>query len=461
MKKLTYTLILLLCIYQTSNAQNLLNLGYSHGTLPNNIKASDITTAFTTWKNTFTENCENGTVRIKFDTPTQTVSEGIGYGMLIAAYIGDQNLFDGLWNYYNDFLNANGVMHWKIEGCSTVVGQNGATDAELDVAMALIIAGKRWGNTGSIHYENDAKSLITKVKNYEVEANTFVLKPGDAWGGSLTTNISYFAPAYYFAYKNITQDNSWDSVTSKSYEIIQANQTQTGAVYNLVSDWCKADGNFSTEVSSWARFEGKRYHYDAARTPWRIALDYLWTGSTNALSYSNKCIDFVNSKSGLDNIYPGYNLDGTAYETSYKDVTFTGAYAVSLMTSSNQNLVNDAYSKVVEMTTDAYFGSTLRVLYLLTLSGNFYSPEQFSSLNIMDNELESNPIISPNPVEDKIHLKFPKSNTNKVKMYDINGNLIFKDEFHDIQSKQISIAHLAKGVYFISINNIKSKFIKK
>ena len=377
MKK--YFIVLVFTLLTLATNAQLLHYGYNYGTSPTNLNETDITSAYSNWKNTFTESCGDNRIRVKFDAPyeNQTVSEGIGYGMLAAAFIGDQELLNGLWNYYNSFLNQNGVMNWKIEECSNVLGFNGATDAELDVAMALIIASKRWGNEGTIKYEDDAKALIQIIKEHEVENNTYVLKPGDAWGGSSTTNISYFAPGYYRAYKEITNDDFWDNVALKSYDIIEANLNATGAVYNLVSDWCQANGNFSIEVD-WARNQGQKYDYDASRTPWRITLDYLWSGNTEALAYANKCIEFIESKNGLDNIYPGYNLDGTPLDTSYKDVTFTGAYAISTMVSNNQNSVNDAYTKVVEMTTDAYFGATLRVLYLLTMSGNFYSPEMFS-----------------------------------------------------------------------------------
>ena len=43
---------------------------------------------------------------------------------------------------------------------------------------------------------------------------------------------------------------------SKSYDIIETNQSKTGAVYNLVSDWCRANGNFSADVSGWAKHKG-------------------------------------------------------------------------------------------------------------------------------------------------------------------------------------------------------------
>jgi len=445
---------------QNIHSQDLLNLGYSNGTLPTNINENDVSTAFTTWKNAFVENCSDGSIRIKFDTPTDTVSEGIGYGMLIAVYMNDQNLFDGLWKYYNNFLNANGVMNWKISGCDTVLGFNGATDAELDVAMALIIAYKRWGNNGTVHYENEAKNLITIIKDHEIEANTYVLKPGDAWGGSNVTNISYFAPAYYRAYNTLNPNAIWNNVASKSYDIIEVNQTVTSAVYNLVSDWCTADGNFASSVASWATNQGKKYGYDASRTPWRIAIDYLWYGNTDALNYSNDCIDFINAKNGLDNIYPGYNLDGTPYEQSYKDVTFTGAYAVAAMASSNQTFVNGAYSKVVEMTTNAYFGSTLRVLYLLALSGNFYSPDMFAALNT-DEFLPQNDgiIIYPNPVGDLLNITFKEPNT-LVEIYNSTGKKVYSELCSDTITS-VKTNKFSSGIYIIEVNKKKFKIIKE
>ena len=444
------------------NAQNLLNHGYNHGTLPTNINTNDVISAYTTWKSSFTESCGDDRIRVKFDEPNQTVSEGIGYGMLIAAYIGDQDLLDGLWNYYTDFLNENDVMNWKINGCSSVAndGRNGATDAELDAAMALIIASHRWGNTGIINYDTAASNLITTIKDHEIESGTNVLKPGDAWGGTNTTNISYYAPGYYRAYEAHTNDTSWQNVASKSYEIINANLNYTGAAYNLVSDWCKADGTFANEVD-WAFAQGKKYNYDAARTPWRIVMDYLWSGNSDALSYSNKCIAFINAQNGLDNIRPGYNLDGSAFEFGYYDVTFTGAYATAAMASNDQNFVNTAYSKVVDMPTDAYFGSTLRVLYLLTLSGNFYSPEQFAtSLSTNDTVLLKEYPTYPNPAKNSLHITFEKTHNNTLKVYNTNGKLLINKIFED-KNADLNIEQLTKGFYIISLNNKIHKLIKE
>lgn len=144
-----------------------------------------------------------------------TVSEGIGYGMLLAAYRGDRATFDGLWGYARSHRDGNGLMHWRIDAGNGVVGYNAATDADEDMALALIVADGAWGG-----YRADAGDLIGRIMQFEVEPGSNVLKPGDVWGGSQVTNPSYFAPAYYKAFARYTGDARWDQVVASSYQVI-------------------------------------------------------------------------------------------------------------------------------------------------------------------------------------------------------------------------------------------------
>ena len=144
------------------------NTNYKYGIMPKTLptggtygqsqKAAD---AYTAWKNAYVKTCSSGVYRVSFDDGQATVSEGIAYGMLLSVYADDKDLFDGLWQYYKNNRNGNGVMNWKINGCSGVTGSNGATDAELDAAMALIIAAEQWPS-GS--YGTDAKAFIKEGK---------------------------------------------------------------------------------------------------------------------------------------------------------------------------------------------------------------------------------------------------------------------------------------------------------
>src|SRR5262245_13474960 len=79
-----------------------------------------------------------------------TVSEGIAYGMLLAVYAGDQPTFDKLWQYSQLWLDSNGLMDWYINAAGTQrLGTGAASDADEDMAFALVAANARWGGKGS------------------------------------------------------------------------------------------------------------------------------------------------------------------------------------------------------------------------------------------------------------------------------------------------------------------------
>src|SRR6185437_10729001 len=163
------------------------NASYAAGILPTNLPSGgtygasqDAATAYNTWKSQYVTSCSSG-YRINFDTPSETVSEGIGYGMLLAAYAADQALFNGLYGYYKANSNGNGFMNWHTGGCSGVIGANGATDADEDVALALVIASDQWPTaTSPYNYKTEATSMINKIGNLEIFGNQAV--NGDGWG---------------------------------------------------------------------------------------------------------------------------------------------------------------------------------------------------------------------------------------------------------------------------------------
>ena len=348
---------------------------YVQGQLPTTLTTADARGAYQLWKTGYLETCPNGSVRVKFDDPSQTVSEGIGYGMLLSAYYGDKLSFDGLWQYYQNHLNANGIMHWKINGCTgTNSGQNGATDAELDVALALVVADRQWGG-----YTAAATALIGKIKTHETQIvnGLHILKPGDAFGGVACTNASYFSPAYYRVYARVVPADStfWLNMARDTYTSLTANANPTTG---LVSDWQRADTGAPGDadcVGASFGFQGKRYFYDATRTPWRIGLDYLW-GSSTGSPWLNKLTAFVQALpgGGIAAVKDGYLQDGTT-TGQYHNAPFVGAFAVAAM-ASQQTTVNTfaADFKAINPQFEAYYGKSLRALYMLTLSGNFWDP---------------------------------------------------------------------------------------
>ena len=83
-------------------------------------------TEWEAWKDKYVS--KSGHRRVLFDGP-DTVSECMGYGMLMAVYFNEQTLFDELFDYVEYCSDPNGLMHWKTNDGITV-GANSATSAE-------------------------------------------------------------------------------------------------------------------------------------------------------------------------------------------------------------------------------------------------------------------------------------------------------------------------------------------
>lgn len=460
MKNLLFVVALLFAAESQSQTQPFpANKVYGNGLMASAKNSQDAQTSYDTWKTNFVEACSNGRYRVKFDNSWETVSEGIAYGMLLSAYKGDKTLFDGLWLYYKDNVNGNGVMNWKINGCSGTIGQNGATDAELDAAMALIVADYQWASSGTINYKSDAKTLITAIKNYEVEANTYVLKPGDQFGGSSITNPSYFSPAYYRAFGTYTNDSAfWNQVAAKAYTVINNNLTVNNAAGGLVSDWCEGSGAYSSQAGGYAN-AGKLYTYDAARTPWRIAVDYLWYGTAEAKTYSKKSSDFVRvNLGGSANIKDGYNQNGTV-SGQWHNATFVGAFACAAMGGENQAHLDASYTDLKNLNEpNSYFNHTLKTLYSFLLTGNFYLPPTATLSNENFDIEKSTVTLFPNPSADRITVSAPQQST--ISVISPSGSIIHQEKTIS-ENTEINLSNQASGVYFVKISNDEFKSITK
>jgi len=322
--------------------------------------------------------------------PKSTVSEGIGYGMLIAVYMGDQHLFDELWKYEQMWLGPTGLMDWYIKGDGSMrLGTGPATDADEDMAYALVMADKQWGGKGtqSKNYIDIAKDQISKIWVNEVQSYKYI-KPGP-WADDTKLNPSYFAPAYYrlFAKLDTAAMHNWGDAITSSYDVIKASLNASSKNQNngLVPAWCRSDGSPNGGALGPGQTTPTNYQYDSCRTPFRIALDWCFGSAasggmdTRAKDYTSKTSTFF-SGIGVANIVDGYNLDGTPApaEGDHRSAAFIGPAGVGAMTSSTyQSFVNDAYAALLTVASGkliaggTYYDESWAVMSLLMMTGNF------------------------------------------------------------------------------------------
>ncbi|HXU00508.1 MAG TPA: glycosyl hydrolase family 8 [Polyangia bacterium] len=331
------------------------NCGY-----PTSCNDADVMTSWNTFKTKMIVNNGGGLRVQRPENSNDTVSEGIAYGMLMAVYLVDKTTFDGLWAYAKAHKNGKGLMNWHIDANGGTVGNGAATDADEDMAFALMMADKQWGG-----YASDASGLVGSILASEVTSSNLLL-PDDSGNMSSDINPSYFAPAYYKLFA--TYNARWTMVADQSYTMLNrcANAT-TG----LVADWCTQQGGTS------GRSNPPRYYYDAARTPFRIAQDACWNNDSRAVTYLAKVAAFFNGL-GPTGIRDGYNLDGTSPGANAGIMVFEGPVGVGMMPSkaTYASFLLQNYTRVAVTSKSGtssaynYYNGAWGVLTLMMMTGN-------------------------------------------------------------------------------------------
>lgn len=288
------------------------------------------------------------------------VSEGTGYGMLMMVYFSDkttsyQSQFDKLWAFYKAGSNEHGLMNWSFGGLQPYDNKaNAATDAEMDVAAALIMASYQFGDT---KYLDEARTLLKNVKQYEFEANG-LHKPGDAWNDK--KNPSYIAPAYYRLFAKVDTENAefWNTTAmNANYALLETNSAEYST--GLFDNWSDASG----------KGLDKYYGYDAARTPWRLAQDFYWFGESKAKTMLDKLGTWVSGKAASE-------MKGTIERSGNQmwndhNSTFVATLMTSLVTdASRQGKLDEYWKEAVSLGEEAYFEQSMKVLCGLLVSGN-------------------------------------------------------------------------------------------
>ena len=229
-----------------------------------------------------------------------TVSEAIGYGMLITLFAGDLAAFNSLWYYnrgYREYQNSN-LMPWKVgtysyESLVTPANSSSATDADLDIATALVLA---YYATGDIAYLNDALLVINDIWNNEISP-TGMIYAGNmpVWKKDNSAyNLSYFSPIAIKLFALVDKNHDWTNVLNTMYTyMINVQSAGTG----VIPDWTDISGTAIDPKNGSATNTYWQFYHEAVRIPWRIAWDYYWTQDPRAQQVLSTLNNFISTKS--------------------------------------------------------------------------------------------------------------------------------------------------------------------
>jgi endo-1,4-beta-D-glucanase Y len=272
-------------------------------------------------------------------------------------------------------------------GCFRIDGaeSGSATDGDMDVAFALLLADKQWGSGGNVKYLAEAKKVIAAIKGKEMNPQTKLpLLADDIAAGDpmyFTTRPSDFMLDHFRSFAKATGEMFWMQSVDGIHTLVGSLQMKYAPVTGLIPDFVvKTDMTAEPAPPSWPADEGKttgEYYYNSCRVPWRLATDFVVSGDTRAKTALKKINDWIKMSSmGLPgNIMDGYKLDGTkGSDVTGPDLSFTAPFAVAAITDTDQMWVDATWASVNRAILELYFGDSIKMLSMIVISGNWWAP---------------------------------------------------------------------------------------
>jgi len=351
------------------------NVVYPNGHMSAALTSSKAQDWYGKWKTERLKPCAGRGLMPTADNNNQVKVEGMGWAMITAAYMGDKGVFDSLYMFYKSKTSANagGMMAWDVS-CDGVNDEGSAADGDLDVAFGLVVATWQWGES----YLTEAQKVINNCKKLIVKCNSDTVLAlaggynGSAWGGGCGayTDISYYTPAFFKVFAQVTSDTVWKKLANDTYVHLARNAHPTTG---LVSGWQNASTG-AAMMGPGGTQNDSSYNHDASRVPWRIALDYFWNGEPRAKAWATKITNWAYGY-GISNLKEGHNRNGTAVSGTTAGFAFLGGWAVGSMANDSAAVRNAFVSAVATRNDDYWYSRSTGNVYWLALTGNMWNED--------------------------------------------------------------------------------------
>ncbi len=359
---------------------------------------SDVKNFYNEWKKRYlrevtNEKGPNGekTYKIIVDSSGRTVSEGQGYGMVILALMAGyekdaKEIFDGLWYFSRNHKSKidDRLMAWEVpepEG-----GTDSAFDGDCDIAYALLLADAQWGSKGKVNYFEEAKKVITAIRESTIGKDSYLPLLGD-WVdqngdkyNQYTPRTSDFMIINFRAFYKATKNSFWNKVIKNIQKVISIVQNNYSRGTGLLPDFLQGNESIETlrpadENFLESEYDGD-YYYNAGRDPWRIGLDVIINNNKTSKKEIKKILNWIYEESNGSpyKIKSGYHLNGEPLKGSdYFTTFFVSPFGVAAMTdSTKQAFLNKIYNSV-RAKFENYYEDTVNLICLIIMSGNYWT----------------------------------------------------------------------------------------
>lgn len=298
-----------------------------------------------------------------------TTSEAIGYGMYLTVMGADSNPhaqrdFKELTRYYLDHrLKKSYLMSWRqhIKGKKYVADQTSASDGDIIIAHALILAYRKWRQPS---YRKLAKKLAADIMASEINQQNYTVQLGN-WVSPKSKYYHYIRTSDCIPYAfddlyDLTGDKRWIKVRQSMLHYLGSLSAQhkTG----LIPDFAKITGQKAVPAkpNSIATKEDGDYSYNSCRIPMLLA-GYQKNGAPKIL---HKMLRFFKN---TNYAAAGYKLNGkplTLSQSASFDAPVFAAVNVDKTPEFSDLYMRTQYIFARKLPTDNYYDATLTLLAL-------------------------------------------------------------------------------------------------
>jgi endoglucanase len=256
---------------------------------------------------------------VRTDQGGDTVSEGQAYAMLLAAAVGDEERFRSVWAWTRANLwRDDGLFAWRWADGS-VVDNASAADADLLVAGALAIAGRRFGDPGLLDAARATSAAILAEETFAA-GQARVLAAGPWAVGERVVNPSYLV-VNVMSHLWWLGAREWAPVAATARSMLDE---LTARAPHLPPDWATvAADDAGVAPASSPSGEPPRYGYDAVRVVVQLAVDCNVTGQGIAA----RPWPFLGDQAEDGGLAVAYSLSGDVLDAASHPVAWAAAAA--------------------------------------------------------------------------------------------------------------------------------------
>lgn len=268
-----------------------------------------------------------------------TTSEGQSYALLRAVLMNDQQTFNQVLAWSDQqLLRQDGLYMWSYRNRQN--DQGAASDADQDIALALLFAYKRWGDPS---YLEKARSLLAAIWQHEVVvvAGKNYISAGN-WANTPTqviVNPSYLSPSHYPIFAAADPEHDWQSLVETSYWLLDECTFNLNSARSQVlpPEWCALNKNTGrVSVTQPPQPVSTDYSYNAFRIPWKIALDHTWHQTPQSQVYLSKLKFLADEWATHQRLWVAYTHVGEPWETYESVAAYAGNLGYFLVMNAEQ-----------------------------------------------------------------------------------------------------------------------------